>query len=111
MLPPRIQNPDLLALLDRVSTEIDPQFESEFPAKATAEVMVETTSGKSFRSGRIEAPWEPPDTLPSDDDLENKFRWLAEPVVGKGAAARLVENIWAADQLTSIFGKQFRNYF
>jgi hypothetical protein len=66
VLPPRLHDPELLSLLDRVSTEIDPEFEAEFPAKAPAEVIVETTAGAVYRSGRIEALWEPPDSLPSD---------------------------------------------
>ena len=42
VLPPRLHDPELLALLDRVSTEVAPEFEAEFPAKAPAEVIVET---------------------------------------------------------------------
>jgi len=102
VLPPRLHDPLLLALLDRVSTEIAPEFEAEFPAKTPAEVIVETTTGESFRSGRIEALWEPPDSLPSDAELEAKFSWLTGPVIGKVGAQRLVEQIWSADQWTSI---------
>jgi 2-methylcitrate dehydratase PrpD len=102
VLPPRLYDPDLLAMLDRVSTEVAPEFEAEFPAKAPAEVLIETTAGKMYRSGRIEALWEPPDTLPSDADLEAKFIWLTGPVVGKMRALRLIENLWAADRLASI---------
>lgn len=97
VLPPRLNDPDLLALLDRVSTEVDPHFEAEFPAKAPAEVVVETNSGDVFRSGRMEALWEPPDTLPSDHELEAKFLWLTGPVMGKSNAERLVEQIWSAN--------------
>ena len=45
VLPPRLHDPGLLSLLDRVSTEVAPEFEAEFPAKAPAEVVVETTAG------------------------------------------------------------------
>jgi 2-methylcitrate dehydratase PrpD len=102
VLPPRLYDPDLLAMLDRVSTEIAPEFEAEFPAKAPAEVIVETTTGEIYRSGRIEALWEPPDTLPSDAELEAKFNWLTGPVIGKMGAQRLIEQIWSTDQWTSI---------
>jgi len=101
VLPPRLHDPELLALLDRVSTEVTPEFEVEFPAKAPAEVVVETTDGSTFRSGRIEALWEPPDTLPTDNDLEAKFRWLVGPVIGETKVDTLIEQIWKADQWTS----------
>ncbi len=102
VLPPRLHDPDLLALLDRISTEIDPEFEAEFPAKAPAEVVIETTNGKIFCSGRMEALWEPPDTLPTDDELETKFRWLTRPVIGKVKAQLLIDQIWTAEQWASI---------
>jgi 2-methylcitrate dehydratase PrpD len=102
VLPPRLHDPALLALLDRVSTEIAPEFEAEFPAKAPAEVVVESTTGEVYRSGRIEALWEPPDMLPSDAELEAKFSWLTGPVIGKVNARRLIEHLWSADRWTSI---------
>ena len=102
VLPPRLHDPELLALLDRVSTEVASEFEAEFPAKAPAEVVVESTTGEIYRSGRIEALWEPPDTLPSDAELEAKFSWLTGPVIGKMSAERLLEQIWSADRWTSI---------
>ena len=102
VLPPRLHDRDLLLLVDKVSTDIDPAFEAEFPAKAPAEVIVKTSGGRTFSSGRIEALWEPPDTLPSDKQLENKFRWLTAPVIGTVKANTLIEQIWSADQWASI---------
>ncbi len=101
VLPPRLHAPDLLSLLDRVTTEVAPEFEAEFPAKAPAEVVVETTDGQTFHSGRIEALWEPPDTLPTDEELETKFRWLVGPVLGETQTEALTTQIWRADQWTS----------
>jgi 2-methylcitrate dehydratase PrpD len=97
VLPPRLQAPELRSLVDRVSTEVAPEFEAEFPAKAPAEVIVETLAGETFRSGRIEALWEPPDTLPSDQELEAKFRWLVNPVIGERRCDQLVSTIWSLD--------------
>jgi 2-methylcitrate dehydratase PrpD len=97
VLPPRLQAPEVLSLLDRVSTEVAPEFEAEFPAKAPAEVIVETTTGDILASGRIEAIWEPPDTLPTDDELEAKFRWLVIPVLGRRRCDQLVATIWTLD--------------
>ncbi len=102
VLPPRLHDPDLLSMLDRVSTEVAPEYEAEFPAKAPAEVVVETTTGEIYRSGRIEALWEPPHTLPSDSDLEAKFLWLTGPIIGKLKANHMKETIWSADQWASI---------
>ena len=102
VLPPRLHDADLLAMLDRVSAEVAPEFEAEFPTKAPAEVVVETTTGETYRSGRIEALWEPPDTLPSDADLEAKFLWLTNPILGNVKANDLIEKIWKAEKWASI---------
>jgi 2-methylcitrate dehydratase PrpD len=102
VLPPGLHDPDLLALLDKVSTRAAPEFEAEFPAKAPAEVVVETSDGRAFRSGRVEAPWEPPGMLPSDADLEHKFYRLVQPVIGKERTEHLIQGIWSAEQWTSI---------
>jgi hypothetical protein len=59
--------------------------------------VVETADGKIFRSGRIEALWEPPATLPSDQDLEDKFRWLVKPVLGHRICDQLVSTIWTME--------------
>ncbi len=102
VLPPRLTDPDLVSLLSRVAVEVAPALEAEFPAKAPAEVIVETTDGQTFSSGRMEARWEPPDTLPSDGELEDKFLWLAGPVLGKRKAGVLVEKLWSAERWTTI---------
>ena len=65
-------------------------------------MIVETINGEIFRSGRIEALWEPPDTLPSDAELEAKFLWLTTPVIGKTKAERLIETIRTLDELPSM---------
>jgi 2-methylcitrate dehydratase PrpD len=98
VLPPRLFDADLRDLMRRVEAEVAPEFEAEFPTKAAAEVIVETTAGQSFRSGRVEARWEPPDCLPSDEELAAKFRWLADPVIGTEPAEALCEAIWRADR-------------
>lgn len=98
ILPPRLHDPELLSLMDRVSSEAVTEFETEFPTKAPAEVIVETTSGQTLRSGRVEARWEPPDSLPTDEELVEKFHWLAGPVLGTGPARALSKAIWQADR-------------
>jgi 2-methylcitrate dehydratase PrpD len=102
VLPPHLHDPDLLDLMDKISAQTVPAYEAEFPAKATCEVIIETTAGEILRSGRMEALWEPPDTLPSDSDLGSKFLWLTSPVLGKIKARRLMENIWTADRWPSL---------
>jgi len=94
VLPPRIFDEDLLDLLSKISTEVGQEYENAFPAKTYAEVAVETIRGETFTSGRMEPRWEPPDTLPTDEDLEAKFRGLASPILGESRCDELMRLIW-----------------
>ena len=102
VLPPRFFDVDLLNMMDRVVVEVAPEFEAEFPAKAPVEVLIETTAGDVLRSGRVEAQWEPPDSLPSDAELEAKFLWLTTPILGKLGAETLATAIRSAERWPSL---------
>lgn len=94
VLPPRMLSGDLLLLADKVEVEVEDQYEQAFPAKARAEVVIHTTDGRILRSGTMEAIWEPPDTLPTDEELRKKFFWLVEPVLGGERTRELEALIW-----------------
>jgi len=102
VLPPRLYNSQILDLADRVHTEVSINFEKMFPSKACAEVVIETHQGKIFNSGPVEAMWEPPDTLPSDSELEEKFHWLVDPVLGQKKADPLAALIWDLDKMEDL---------
>jgi 2-methylcitrate dehydratase PrpD len=102
VLPPRLTDRRLLALLGRVTTVVSPTFDAAFPEKTIAEVTIIMPDGDTFRSGPVEAIWEPPDTLPGDHALEKKFLWLATPVVGEENAETLVNLILDFEQCQTI---------
>jgi hypothetical protein len=41
----------------------------------------------------MSARWDPATTLPTDQELIDKFLWLAEPVIGHGKTAALTDYI------------------
>jgi len=99
VLPPRIFDKDLLDLMLKITTEVSEEYENAFPDKTYADVYIETIHGKRYISERMEPRWEPPDTLPSDRELETKCRWLVNSVLGESSAQRLTELIWNFDSL------------
>ena len=102
VLPPRLYNSQILDLADRVHAEVSINFEKMFPSKACAEVVIETHQGKIFNSGPVEAMWEPPDTLPSDSELEEKFHWLVDPILGQEKTDPLAALIWDLDKMEDL---------
>jgi 2-methylcitrate dehydratase PrpD len=102
VLPPRIFDKQLLRLLNRVSTEAAPQYDAVFPQKTLADVTIAMQDGRRLNSGPVGPLWEPPDRLPGDGELEQKFFWLARPVIGEDNAAAVVNLIWDFEHCTSI---------
>ncbi|MCJ7806880.1 MAG: MmgE/PrpD family protein [Clostridia bacterium] len=102
VLPPRLYDSQILDLAYKVHTEVSIDFEKMFPSKACAEVVIETHQGKIFNSGPVEAMWEPPDTLPSDSELEEKFHWLVDPVLGQEKTDPLAALIWDLDKMEDL---------
>jgi hypothetical protein len=85
-----------------VEAEVEETFEKAFPAKAKAEIILSTKAGGQLRSGTMEARWEPPDTLPTDDELETKFHWLVGPVLGEEASRKIAAMIWNFEALENL---------
>jgi 2-methylcitrate dehydratase PrpD len=98
VLPPRLFDQDILDLAGRLEVDVEAAFEDRFPAKAMASVEIITRDGRRFDSGPVEARWEPPDTLPSDNELREKFIWLVGPVLGQARAHELLQLIWQFDE-------------
>lgn len=102
VLPPRIYDQRILSLADKVVPEVFDRYEKMFPAEAGAEVVVHTKSGKRFDSGPVEAMWEPPDTLPSDRELQDKFHRLVTPVLGEGKTKQIEDLIQDVENLETM---------
>ncbi|MCS7040805.1 MAG: MmgE/PrpD family protein, partial [Caldilineales bacterium] len=97
VLPPRLFDPDLLALADRVEVEVEPDYEAAFPARAFADVTLHTRDGRELRSGRTEAPWDASQP-PTDEALRAKFLQLTTPVLGAARAQALADRIERFEQ-------------
>ena len=102
VLAPGLGNPAILSLADKVSVEIDPDFEAAFPGRTLAEVILETNSGQTYASGPVEPRWEPSTGLPTEEELRAKFLWLAGPVLGPDRAEELADLVLDLDRQESL---------
>jgi 2-methylcitrate dehydratase PrpD len=98
VLAPRISDTDIHQMMDKIKIIAEKRFQEEFPAKAESEVEITTTDGSVFSSGVMSARWDPQTTFPKDRELENKFEWLAAPVLGKTGARKLINLIWSFEK-------------
>jgi len=98
-----LRNPDILALARKVEVTVDPDINSQFPAKTIARVTMHTTRG-SFEA-TVEYPRGNPENPLSDEDLAAKFRSLTVPIVGEGTCEKLhdvIFNLARAKDVTSL---------
>ncbi len=87
-----LKKPEILTLAQKVDVIVDPDINSQFPAKTIARVTMHTTRG-SFEA-TVEYPRGNPENPLSHADLVAKFRSLAVPIVGEGTCEELHDVIF-----------------
>ncbi|MEP9380467.1 MmgE/PrpD family protein [Aquabacter sp. CN5-332] len=95
-----LSSPALGDLAERVTVSVDAACEAEYPRLRSANVTVVTKAGARHHR-YIDEPLGSARHPLSDDALVEKFRALAEPVLGAAEAERLRAAIWSLDTLSN----------
>lgn len=98
-----LTDPEVRALTERVELEVDPELDRAFPGRRGARLRVETADGRTLRRERRTRKGDPDDPL-TDEELDDKFRGLATPVVGQEAAEALLRRLWALEEEDDLAG-------
>lgn len=88
-----LQNSEVLGLANRVELVDAPEMNARFPDERIARVRIETTDGVVLDSGEVTAPWDA-ESPPTDEDLIDKFRWLAGESLSTTRVNELVDLVW-----------------
>jgi 2-methylcitrate dehydratase PrpD len=88
-----LTDPLTLRLADRVCLIDEPAFDARFPAERVARVRIELANGTELDSGDVQARWDG-SAPPSDDELREKFRWLAGESVSEERATAIRDLVW-----------------
>jgi 2-methylcitrate dehydratase PrpD len=95
----KVNDPKIRSLMARFSLSVDPAMTAHFPSQRHAQVVIATKDGKQFtqfvkfRRGDPELPL-------SDEQLNEKFDGLCEPVLGAKRARQLRDLVWRLDSLS-----------
>ena len=92
--PPAIFDPQTLAFMKKIEPVEDPVIQKEFPSKRQARVEINTTDGRVYDSGVVDAPWSVSTDRPTDQDLIEKFQKVTDPVMSPTRAKELQDLIW-----------------
>ena len=99
--PERMNDAPTRALMKKIALTVDPELDAAFPGQRAARIEIRLRDGRvlahlqPFRKGDPEAPL-------SDLELEQKYRELADPVLGSDAAGALLEKLNRLDQLPGL---------
>jgi 2-methylcitrate dehydratase len=97
----KIMDPRIRAQLNKVEVVADPEIEKVFPELQRVAVTITTTDGQEF-SKQVDYPKGDYRNPGSDEEVEQKFDALAEPVLSGPSLRRVKEAIWNLDSLASI---------
>jgi len=99
--PDHLNDPDVRALLKKIEPIADPEISAGYPNRRESRVEIELNDGRKlehfqpYRKGDPELPL-------TDEELNDKFTELAEPVLGKAAAATLLKQLWDTEKLANV---------
>jgi 2-methylcitrate dehydratase PrpD len=89
MLEARLGDPRIRALAARVEVRHDPRLDAMYPGRRPARVAIRTTGGRTHEREVLVLRGSAEDPLTAEE-VDAKFRALAEPVVGKARAERIL---------------------
>jgi 2-methylcitrate dehydratase len=97
----KIMDPTIRAQLKKVEVVADPEIEKVFPALQRVIVTIETTDGRRLTK-QLDYPKGDPRNPLSDQEIEEKFRALADGVLSSRAQQKLKDAIWSLEKIGSV---------
>ncbi|KPK28164.1 MAG: hypothetical protein AMK69_09270 [Nitrospira bacterium SG8_3] len=97
----RLQDPDLLQLMERIKIHSDPQLSLQYPFKWPARVEIITRDGKRLK-GSSDFPKGDPENPLGERDLIEKFRDLTKGLLSDRSAEAIVERVMGLEDVDDI---------
>ncbi len=88
-----LHDPQVLRIADRIELVDTPAMNARFPAERVARVLIEMTDGVVLDSDEVTALWDA-ETPPTDEELIEKFRWLASHSMQATRTDELLDVVW-----------------
>jgi 2-methylcitrate dehydratase PrpD len=101
--PERLADPVTRALMARMRVAVDPAIDAAFPGRRAARVVMRTRDGRTGEFFQPDRRGDPELPL-SDEDLGDKLRELASPVIGDAKAKMLLDRIWQLESAGDLQG-------
>ena len=97
----RLEDPDLLQIMDRVKIRSDPQLTMHYPGKWPARVEIITQDGKKL-NGSSDYPKGDPENPLEERDVIEKFRDLTKGLLSDSTAEAIVERVMQLEDMDDV---------
>ena len=93
----RLRDPKLLRLVDRIEVKEDPAYTQVSKEKLPCRIEIRTRGG-GLKTASVDYPRGHHRNPMSDEEVNEKYRGLAQRVLPEKAAGRLLEALWRIDE-------------
>ncbi len=97
----RIRDPGVRALMQKIEVRATPECNRDWPEAYPFRVTVTLSSGETMVEEAKYSKGHPKNPL-SDAEIEEKFRRLAQPVLGERRSAAALARMWEVEKLASV---------
>jgi 2-methylcitrate dehydratase len=97
--PEKINDPQLKQVIHKIKGKASEEFEKMFPAKQPSHVLVRTHDKKEY-SVYLEYPKGDPREAMSEEDLDNKFNSLTQPLLSPEKQKKIKQAIFSCESFS-----------
>lgn len=92
-----LHHPATRALMDKITLEVHPELDQQFPGQRAAHVTIRMQDGHMYEFLQPTRKGDPDMPL-SDDDLQSKLEELAAPTLGKEKLQATAKRLWSLER-------------
>ncbi|MBI3069265.1 MAG: MmgE/PrpD family protein, partial [Betaproteobacteria bacterium] len=99
--PERLNDSEVRALMRKIELAADPELSKGYPQQRAARIEIETNDGRTLAHFQPTRKGDPELPL-TDEELNDKYLELADPVLGEAAARALLDELWKIEALENV---------
>jgi 2-methylcitrate dehydratase PrpD len=96
-----LHDPEVLALAEKVTWELDPEAEAMYPKAYPATLIAELNDGRTF-TAHVDYPKGDPENPTTREEALEKFHTLTEKFVDKGKRQKIIETVNCLEDLPNL---------
>ncbi len=96
-----LHDPEILALAEKVTWELDPAAEAVYPKAYPATVVAELNDGRTF-TAHVDYPKGDPENPATREEIVSKFNLLTEKFLDKGTRERIIEKVSHLEEVKNL---------